>query len=155
MLHELYPDAKFVHIYRSPYKSVSSTINMYRQGIPAMTFEDIPADAEITAHTLEFFRRMYTQYFIDLARMPAGSVTEISYDELCADPVGTLRRVYEKLSLPGFETAEPLIRAHAESQRNYRPNNFVPEPELRDRINSELGFFFEHYHIPMQKDREE
>ena len=154
MLHELYPDAKFVHIYRSPYNSVSSTINMYRLGIRAMTFEFVPDDGSITDATVKFFRRIYEHYFADLRRMPDGSVTEISYDALCTDPVGTIRRVYESLSIPGFDAAEPFIRAHAGSQKNYKPSNFAPEKALREKINGELGFFFEHYNIPMQKDRE-
>ena len=39
MLHDLYPDAKFVHIYRDPYKVLLSTIHMFEAGIQAMTFE--------------------------------------------------------------------------------------------------------------------
>jgi hypothetical protein len=152
MLHELYPGAKFVNIYRSPYQSVASTINMYREGIRMMTFESVPDDGFIEDGTITFFRRIYTQYFADLERMPSGSVAEISYDGLVRDPVGTLRRVYGELGLAGFAEAEPFIRAHAESQKNFRAGGMVPDRALRDRINSELGFFFEHYGIPMRTD---
>ena len=43
--------------------------------------------------------------------------------------------------------------AHIESQRAYRTNRFELPDALRRKINRELGFFFDHYHIPMQTEK--
>ena len=42
------------------------------------------------------------------------------------------------------------MQAHVDSQKSYRPNQFRLSDSLRQKINRELGFFFDHYHIPMQ-----
>lgn len=150
MLHDLYPDAKFIHIYRDPYRVLTSTVNMFEEGIHAMTFERVPPHELIREMTVTFYKRIYTQYFRDLPRVPKENIVEISYDTLVKEPVQTLERVYDALKLPGFSLARGAIRAHADSQKSYKPNQFTIEPELHRDINDRLSFFFDHYHIPIR-----
>ena len=150
MLHNLYPDAKFVHIYRDPYKVLLSTIHMFEEGIQAMTFEKVPSHELVVDMAIRFYKRIYTQYLKDMARVPKEQLVEISYSDLVKAPMETLEQIYRDLDLPGFEAARPLMQAHVDSQKSYKPNRFDLDPVLRDKINAELGFFFEHYHIPMK-----
>lgn len=150
MLHDLYPGAKFVHIYRDPYKVLMSTINMFEAGIVAMTFEKVPSHEQIVDLAIAFYKRIYKQYFKDMARVPKEQLVEVAYSDLVRAPMETLEHIYRALDLPGFEAARPLMQAHIDSQRAYKPNHFQLDDTLRDKINAELGFFFEHYHIPMK-----
>lgn len=150
MLHDLYPEARFIHIYRDPYKVLMSTINMFEAGIAAMTFEKIPPHEQIEDLAIQFYKRIYTQYFKDLARVPKDQLVEIAYSDLVRAPMDTLEHIYDTLGLPGFQQARPLMQAHVDSQKSYRPNQFRLSDSLRQKINRELGFFFDHYHIPMQ-----
>lgn len=155
MLHRLYPDAKFIHIYRDPYKSILSTINMLQEGIPLVTFEDIPDTAYITDMTIQFYKRIYTQYLRDIQAIPKENLIEIAYSELVKAPIDTLRQIYAALSLPDFGAAAPQMQAHIDSQKSHKSNKFTLNDPLREKINSELGFFFRHYNIPMQTGKEE
>ncbi len=150
MLHDLYPEAKFIHIYRDPYKVLMSTINMFEEGIRAMTFEPVPSHELIEKMAVQFYKRIYTRYLKDMARVPKEQLVEIAYSDLVKAPIDTLAQIYNTLSLPGFDRARPLMQAHVDSQKAYRTNQFTLAPSLRDQINSELGFFFAHYHIPMK-----
>ena len=150
MIHDLYPDAKFIHIYREPYKVILSTINMFETGIGAMTFEKVPSHEMIEDTIIALYKRMYTQYFKDMSRVPQGQLIEIAYSDLVRAPIETLEQIYTTLDLPNFENAKPLMLAHIESQKSYKTNKFELSNELRRKINRELGFFFEHYNIPMR-----
>lgn len=44
----------------------------------------------------------------------AGRLVEVAFAELDADPLGTLRRIYSGLSLPGFESVRPAFRRYCE-----------------------------------------
>ena len=153
MLHDLYPDAKFVHIYRDPYKVLLSTIHMFEAGMQAMTFEKVPPHALIEDMAVQFYKRIYLQYLKDMARVPREQLVEIAYSDLTRAPIDTLAQIYTALDLPGFEAARPQMLAHIESQRAYRTNRFELPDALRRKINRELGFFFDHYHIPMQTEK--
>ena len=150
MIHDLYPDAKFIHIYREPYKVIMSTINMFEEGIQSMTFEKIPSHEFIEDTIIQLYKRMYTQYFKDISRVPQNQLIEISYSDLVKAPIDTLAHIYKTLELPGFENAKSLMLAHIESQKSYQTNHFRLSDTLRKKINHELCFFFEHYNIPMQ-----
>jgi hypothetical protein len=151
MLHELYPDAKFIHIYRDPYKVLMSTLNMFREGMPMMTFHTMPTDEEIEDKTLMLYKRLYTQYFADLEQLPKENLVEINYSDLVKHPMETLEHIYQVLDLPGFPEAKPHFQAHIDSQRHYKTNQFTLEPRLHRKINQQLGFFFDHYDLPMRE----
>lgn len=150
MIHGLYPDAKFIHIYRDPYKVLMSTINMFESGIQAMTFEKVPPHELIEEMAVQFYKRIYTQYLKDLERIPKDQLIEIAYSDLVKAPMDTMEQIYQTLHLPGFEEARPLIQQHIDSQKSYKTNQFQLSEDLRKKINSELGFFFDHYKIPMR-----
>ncbi len=150
MLHEMYPDARFINIYRDPYKVLMSTLNMFREGVPAMTFEKMPSDEWLEDMAIYQFKLIYQQYFEDCKQIPQNQLIEIAYSDLTKAPMETLERIYGRLELPGFQAAKPRFQAHIDSQRHYQVNQFHLEPRLQRKINEQLGFYFEHYGFPMR-----
>lgn len=45
---------------------------------------------------------------------PPGRLVEVSFAELDADPLGTLRRIYSGLALPGFEHVCPAFERYCQ-----------------------------------------
>ena len=85
--------------------------------------------------------------------MPPEDYIDIKYEDFCKDPEGYVKQIYDHLGIDGFEEAKPYFDAYLESQKNYQKNKFELTPELRDKINAKLGFYFEHYGYEMQKIR--
>ena len=154
MLHELYPDAKFISIYRDPYKVIKSTVNMFIEGCRTQTFEKLPSDEWIEDRAIEQFAMMYQHYFEDIKHIPSNQLVEVAYSDLTKEPMETLQRIYDQLNLPGFEGAKPRFQAHIDSQKNYQVNRFHIDPKLVKKINDQLGFYFEHYGFPMREAEE-
>ena len=144
-----YPKAKFINIYRDPYTVVMSTINMFTKEMGLFCLND-PAPADVIENvTIEMFERIYRKAFRELDAMDPKDRIDIRYEDFCKDPKGYLKMIYEQLGLDGFAAAEPYFDAYLDSQKNYQKNKFTLNPQLRDKINEKLGFYFERYGYEM------
>lgn len=151
---ELYPNAKFVNIHRDPYTTVMSTIHMFKKQMEIIRLSPLPeGDLDIILEDtiVYIFKRMYTELFELEASLGKNMIT-VSYADLSARPIECAEMIYSGLELPGYEEALPHIKAYVDSQKNYVKNRFTINPRLRDKINSELGFYFKHYGYEMETE---
>ena len=93
------------------------------------------------------FKNIYSKLFdlMDSGAFKEGTIVDVPYDKLSAEPEETLKMIYEDLELGGFEEALPYFREHIASVNNYKKNKFELQPRLRDKINNKLEFYFERY----------
>jgi hypothetical protein len=139
LLLELFPDARFVHIHREPFRLFESTRAMVRTATGLMGLQPLP-EAGLDERVLHDHEAMYQAFFEERGMVPAGRLHEMSYEALDRDPVGEVRRLYQALSLPDFSEAEPLVRAHLQALGTYRKN---PHPGLNQQ---ERGAVAERWH---------
>jgi hypothetical protein len=136
---QIFPDAKFIHIYRNPYEVFKSTTHFYRSTFDIVSFQDID-DREIEENVLMFFREMMIRYFKEKDLIPPGNLCEIRFEDLEERPLEETTRVYRELGLTGWEDARPYIERYLESQNNYEKNIFTLEQKDIDRIEGEWKF---------------
>jgi hypothetical protein len=67
---------------------------------------------------------MYEVFFEQRGIIPPGRYCEVAFEELEADPVGEMRRVYRKLELPDFAVVEPNLEQYVRSLAGYRKNRY-------------------------------
>ena len=130
---ERFPDAKFVYIHRNPYVLFPSTYNLWTKlavthGVQVMKEEGL------AEKVLDDFVRMDEAYTADKPLLKPGQITEISYDDLVADPVGTLEKIYADIGIDGFEKKRPLFEEFAATQKDYKKNKFSIAPEIAEKI---------------------
>jgi hypothetical protein len=135
LLLEVFPDAKFVHIHRNPYDVFQSSLNSARRAIPWWTLQT-PDLSELEETTLRQYEGVYQAYFEERNVIPAGRLHEIRYEDLEADPIGQLRRMYDALQLGEFGPAEPAVGAYVDSIASYEKNRFG---ELEARWKAEVA----------------
>jgi len=131
---DLFPDAKFIHIYRNPYHVFRSTLYLYRVVLERAQLQEINPD-EIEAWVSRFYSQLMQRFLADKALIPAGNLVEVKYEDLGKAPLAQLRKVYETLSLPGFAEAEPAFRAYLDSIEGYQKN---PQ-EIGDNIIAKVN----------------
>lgn len=136
---ELWPDAKFIHIYRNPYHVLPSIRRLYEKVLPAIQLQAI-SPAEIDANILYFYQAMMQQYLAERELIPAGNLTEVRFEDLEAQPLVELRRIYDELSLPGFAAAEPAFAAYAATLRHYEKNRYQVSAEVIEQVNRHWQF---------------
>lgn len=150
-LFRLYPDAKFIHIYRNPYQVVRSTINMFTKMMQLSSLQREPSPQFIEDMIVATSARIFRKIISDLPQIPPQQVLQIRYEDFEQDPLLWCRRIYEHLGLSGWEQAAPRMRAYMDSQKGYQKNNFGEDPRLIAKVNQACGFYFEHYGYQMKE----
>lgn len=139
LLLELFPDAKFIHAYRSPYAVFASTGHMQGQLLPITTLQSLPRGDRSDA-ILELYAEMMRRYFEDRALIPPGNLVEVRFEDVERDPVGEVRRLYDVLGLPGYAAMEPRLKAYVSSLRTYQKNALEISAADRRSVDERWGF---------------
>ena len=149
LLLELFPDARFVHIHRDPFRVFQST----RRLLPIMfRWHGLqrPNRVDVDNWVLNQYYEMYEAFFEQKDLIPAGRFYEIGFEQLEGDPIGEVQKLYQALDLPNFSVVEPKLRQYVQSLADYRKNSFSEIPiELKQRIASKWRVFFEHWGYPV------
>ena len=144
-LHKLYPDAKFVSIYRNPYTVIRSSVHLYETIFSLWGLQNPPSRSELEDMIIDNFIRMYNAYAIAKAKLPEDSIYEIRYEDFQEAPIPILKDAYEKLGLGDFEKARHSIEEYWNSEADYKKNKFDYPADLMKKIDDNLGFYFEEY----------
>jgi omega-hydroxy-beta-dihydromenaquinone-9 sulfotransferase len=134
LLLELFPQAKFVHIHRDPYRVFQSSRRTFLTLFDWMGLQRPELD-DLADWILRQYTEMYEAFFADRQLIPAGRLHEMSFEQLERDPVGELRKMYAALRLPDFRSFEPALQAYVSSLAGYLKNAFTDlSPDLKARI---------------------
>jgi hypothetical protein len=118
----LYPGAKFVHISRWPADVFRSNVLLARELQRAFAFQPpLPQEEQeemIAREYLETERR----YLADRALIPPGDIAEVRFEDLSANPLGEVRRLYRELGLDFSPACEEQLRRVAASFGSRMPN---------------------------------
>lgn len=139
---ELFPDAKFIHICRSPYNVFRSTVWLQRIIFPRMQLHEIGPE-EIEPHVLRCYSQLMERLLADRALIPAGNFVEVKYEDLERAPLDELRKVYDTLGLPGFAEAEPAVNAYLDSIADYKKNPYKIDDSVIRKVNQHWQFAFD------------
>jgi hypothetical protein len=145
MLLELFPGAKFAHIYRDPYAVFQSTRHMMRKAWPWWCLQR-PDESSLDDRIVSQYKKVFEVFFEERGLIPPGHLHEVRFEELEKDPIGQLRSLYERLDLPDFAAVEPVLREYLCSLGGYKKNIF-PElsAEARQRLAREWRKCFEEW----------
>ncbi|MDZ7617790.1 MAG: sulfotransferase, partial [Patescibacteria group bacterium] len=139
--------ARFIHIVRDPYVLFPSTINLwsalYRDhGLQSPRFEGIEDQVFTT------FTRMYEAFERDRPLIPQGQIADVRYEQLVANPLAEMERLYRELDLGDFEPVRPSLEPFVGEQREFKTNRYEIAPELRREISRRWRFYFDRYGYP-------
>jgi hypothetical protein len=147
---------RFVHISRDPTAVIRSNVAMasrlsiYHLQPPSPGEDDLAA--RITAEYLDTERR----YLDQSAAVPPDRLVELRYEDLIADPLAELRRIYETLRIPWTAEFEQRALAYLTTVRDYKPaagpapRDAAPPSPLSDDLAA-LASRFGHTHPPRPK----
>jgi hypothetical protein len=144
ILSELFPGAQFIHISRDPLALFPSTRRLW-QSLDAVQGCQLNRDEHLDEYVFESLNRMYAGFEAQRDRLDARHLIDIRYEDLAANPVGVLERVYRQLELGDFELVRGKLQAYVDSLKDYKTNLHELEPELRDEIRRRWSHYFERY----------
>ncbi|MFI4849883.1 Sulfotransferase domain protein [Gimesia chilikensis] len=130
---DMFPDARFVYIHRNPYKVYNSTLHLRKtmfgdNGFAPLDMEKLEEDmSNIYVNHLHVYER-------DRQIVPEGQLHEVSFEDLTADPVSELKKVYEHLNLTGFEDLEKNMQPYLKDQKSYKKNKYEMDAAQEKKI---------------------
>ncbi len=133
-LAKLFPGAKFIHLTRDPRKLFLSTMRLWKSLESVQALQNSQPESLMREYVSECLTRMYTQFESDRTQIDSQNLVDIRYEDLVADPVETLRVLYQRLQLGDFSLIEPALRTRLERHQDYQPNTHASDPELEREI---------------------
>jgi omega-hydroxy-beta-dihydromenaquinone-9 sulfotransferase len=141
-IRKLFPNAKFIHIYRNPLNVIPSTINMWNIVGRQNSMKSGFVQASVK-NTVEVFDRMLTYIHEHAKDLPEQSFCEMKFENLEENPVDEIKIAYKKLGLPFTKEFEDAIEKNL--IKNFRKNTYSL-PEGDDKyIHDKLKHYFEFY----------
>lgn len=141
---DVFPDARFVHIVRDPYVIFSSTMHLWRRMYEDHGFQR-PKCKGLEEYVFNTLNRMYGAFEAQRGLVRPGRFSEVRYEDLVADPVAQMRRIYGELELDGFDDVLPAMETHVAGMKDYKKNRYTLPEETREEITRRWGAYIERY----------
>lgn len=146
LLAEMFPGAKFIHIYRHPFAVCRSNAHMATEGHVINQLQDPDPADNYTTRFLGNYRAMEDAFYRDLGSLAPGQATEVRFEDLERDPIGQIERIYAALGMELTETFRRRLTDYLRTVADYQKNRFRPTPEAeRRRILEVMGDYFERW----------
>ena len=144
---KLFPDAKFVYIYRNPFDVIKSACHLRKKMIDNNTmgksiYPDIQNDVLIN------YKTAITQYEADKQLIPEGNLHEIKYEELEVNPLEEMEKLYASLQLENIQDMRSAVEPQVEKLKNYKKNKFEPDPCWEKEVYQRCQEIYDLYSYP-------
>ncbi len=142
---QLFPDALFVHIIRDPYVVYSSTVNLWKTLYQTQGLQ-VPTCVGLEDHVFTTWLHLYDRLERGKALVPPAHFHELRYEDVIRDPVGEMRKLYDRLGLGSFDIVLPRLEAYFKANTNYQTNRYRPlDPALQAEITRRWGNVIRRY----------
>jgi hypothetical protein len=139
MLLELFPEAKFIHVYRNPFVVYSSTINWLDKEMVPTALQDVNEDV-IREAALTNYEKLMRKYLAERSLIPEGHLVEVRFEDVEADPLAETLRIYRSLGLTMSAQTRTRLESYIASTADYKKNRYHLSPDLVAKIQERWGF---------------
>jgi len=151
---KLYPNAKFIYIYRNPYSVFKSAVHL-RRTMYAENGMCEPEYGNIEERVFDLYDLCFHDYERDKALIPEGNLAEVRFEDFEQDPLSHLGRLYSEIGLGGFEHLREKIAPQMAELKRYKKNLFKPDPERMELVYRRLRPAFDLYGYPSPMEEAE
>lgn len=146
---DMFPNARFIHIYRNPIEVFLSTRHFYKTMMPHLQLQSI-SESDLDNIILSVYNEIMHKYFEDKNMIPQDNLIEVSFEDLEKRPLDIIKTIYDKLQIPDFETARNSFEKYLENSKGYKKNKHLIKKELLDKILEDWDFVMKEwdYDVP-------
>ncbi|MFO7678246.1 MAG: sulfotransferase [Thermoplasmatota archaeon] len=146
LLLEMFPEAKFIHIYRNPYHVYLSMMKLLHSVVPLFCVQKPPKLEEVEQQVLQVYKRMYMKYFKEKNDIPKENLIEVQYEEFIKHPLKQVSHIYTTFNFQGFKESEKIFSKYIEKQADIKKQTYVVDEQLKEKIYKEWKFTFTQFH---------
>ena len=151
MLREMYPKAKFIHIHRNPYHVYRSYVHMVREGFIMFQLQDPEKNKSFETRFPDNYLKMEDQFERDAKGLPKGCLARIRFEDLEADPIAEIDRIYTSLHLQMTKRFRQKMQNYLKGISNYQKNRLhTSKEESTSEIHLKLESLRERNTYPIE-----
>lgn len=151
-----FPNARFVHIVRDPYKIFLSRQKARRAMLSLSALQTtLPSPAKLDADLISRFRSFHDKFHEDREHIPENQIFTMRYEDLKSDTVAIVEQIYKELDLGDFSAVRPKLEQMVGSARPYENNRYDMDPDTQARIETEFADYFKKYDYLHMNERPE
>lgn len=141
---DIFPNAKFIHIYRDPFKVYSSSKHLLKKIFPDLALQEWN-DEIIEDFVLNSYKMTMSTYLKQKSLLREDQLIEIKYENLVKEPIKELSSAYKQLNISNFDKAQSFIEDELQIYKNYKTNKHSLSEERQKVILKEWKEVFDHY----------
>jgi hypothetical protein len=138
---EMFPNAKFIYMQRNPFYVFYSMKNIWIRAIRKYYCLQKISDRQIEELIFQHFEYLINRYEEDKKLIPDKQLIEVQYEELEAEPLDVLKRIYSELSLPDFERARDGFLQQLEKEKQYQKFRYEFTEDTFKRVEENWGTY--------------
>lgn len=136
---KMYPNAKFIYLVRNPYTVFESTRSFFNNTIQPLKLQEFSPE-EMEKNILEVYAKLYHKYEADKHLIPEGNLIEVKFEDFEADALGMTKKIYDTLSLPGWDEARTAIEQYVGSKKGYKKNKYKYDQRTIELVEKHWKF---------------
>lgn len=152
---KLFPDARFIHVYRNPWIVHASSMKLMQRFTESLAFQSHdPADVET------FISRRYAaimeKWFADRKMIPPENLMELRHEEIVSQPLKVVESVYRQFGLRSWDETKPRLASYIASLAGYQNNEYRFNVGYLTRVEPFVAGIAEqlHYLSPSKESKE-
>jgi hypothetical protein len=140
ILLEMFPDAKFIFLYRNPYDLYYSMMKFMKITIPRFCVQKPPQIEMVEESMMHLYIAMTQKYLKERQLIPNGNLIQVRYEDFITKPFQEIKKIYEMLQLKGFQGAEASFDSYIRTQWNMKKDQYTVDEESKKKIEKKWGF---------------
>ena len=146
LLTKLFPDARYVYLARNPLNVFPSTVKLWRALYSVQGLHNPPQlDPWLDDYILDMFARLTEAYEADRHLIPEDRLVELRYEDFVKDPVASMRDIYRRLDIPGFDQAEAPMREFIAERSEHKVSRYEMPLALKRKIVERLKPYIDRF----------
>lgn len=143
-LHKLFPEARFIHIYRHPFDVIPSTIHMWSI-VQQQNSLNRQGRKPVLDEVVTVFDRVLSAIRKDTASLPEKKFYEMCFENLESDPVQEITKLYKAFNLNYNHEFEEKVKSFLSEIGGFQKNIFHLSIDETIFIHQRLWHHMEHY----------
>lgn len=143
---EIFPQAKFIHIYRDPMEVYASSKKLLQKILPEMALQSWD-EPMIENFVMRSYKETMQTFLRAKHNIPEGQLLELAYADLIKEPRKEIKKAYKSLKINELEGCFQAIDKEISSYSNYKASKYIFSEEEKEKISEAWRFIYEAYNF--------
>lgn len=150
-LRSLYPNARFIHIYRNPYTVFLSTMKFFKELMPTLWFQKID-ESQIEEMILHNYTKLMDSFYKQIKE--DENLIEVRFEDFEKSPISFLEKIFEALEIEGFKESKSNFEKYLDQLGPYKKNKYSISSRQKDLVEKHWSTYLQRWNYELPENME-